>query len=376
MQHRRFGKTEERVSVFTFGAMRYMDSDENAVATTKAAVAAGINHLETARGYGESERMLGLALQELDRRSLVVETKIGPTDTADEFRRCLDESLQRLQTDYVDNLAVHGINTPELLEKTLKPDGALTAIRRAMGEGIVRHAGFSTHAPLEVILAALNTGEFEFVNLHYYYFNQRNAEAVRRARQLDMGVFIISPTDKGGQLFNPPDKLRRMTAPWTPLQFNHRWLLADPDIHTLSLGAAKPEELAEHLAVADRTGPLTAAEMAIVAALDAEFPRVLGRTWCEQCWQCLPCPEDVQIPEVLRLRNMALALDMTGFGRYRYAMFGNGGHWFPGQNGSKCTDCGDCLPRCPVKLDIPALLREADRLLATDEQGKRLWGDD
>lgn len=375
MRYRRFGKTEERVSVFTFGAMRYMDSDENAIATTLAAVKAGINHLETARGYGESERMLGLALQELDRSSVIVETKIGPTETADEYRRCIDESLQRLQTDYVDNLAVHGINTPELLARTLQPDGALTAIRKAQDEGIARHAGFSTHAPLEVILDTINTGEFEFVNLHYYYFNQRNAAAVRRASELDMGVFIISPTDKGGQLFAPPDKLRRMTAPWTPLQFNHRWLLANPDIHTLSLGAAKPEEIAEHLAVADQDGPLTDAEEDIVATLDAESPRVLGRTWCEQCWQCLPCPEDVQIPEVLRLRNLALAFDMTGFGRYRYAMFGNGGHWFPGQNGSRCTDCGDCLPRCPVRLDIPSLLRETHRLLATDEQGKRLWGD-
>lgn len=352
--------------------MRYLDSDENAVAVTLAAVRAGVNHLETARGYGESERMLGLALKEIPRDSVYVQTKIGPTDTADEFRQCLEESLVRLGVDYVDNLAIHGINTDELLDKTMQPDGAMSAAERARDEGLVRHLGFSTHAPLEVILRTLDTGAFEFVNLHYYYLNPRNAPAVRRATELDMGVFIISPTDKGGQLFNPPDKLREMTAPWTPLQFNHRWLLAQADVHTLSLGAAKPEELAEHLVVADDTGWLSNEEKSIVRRLDNEPLRVLGNTLCGQCFECLPCPEDVHIPEVLRLRNLARGFDMDEFGKYRYGMFGNAGHWYPGLNGAACNDCGDCLPRCPMNLDIPALLRETHDLLG-GEEGRRLW---
>lgn len=372
MHYRRFGKTEEMVSVFSFGAMRYTDCDENAVATALAAVELGINHLETARGYGESERMLGLALREIPRENVLIETKIGPTDTADEFRRCLDESFERIGVDFIDNLAIHGINTSELLEKSLKPDGALTALQAAVSEGIVGHIGFSTHGPLDVILSTINTEAFEFVNLHYYYFNQRNNAAVRRAAELDMGVFIISPTDKGGQLYNPPEKLRQMTVPWTPLQLNHRFLLADPDIHTLSLGAAKPGEFAEHMVVADDTGWLTNEERAIVAAMDAEPLKVLGNTLCTQCYDCLPCPEDVNIPEVLRLRTLATAFDMVEFGRFRYGLFGNGGHWFPGLSGAACNDCGDCLPRCPMKLEIPKLLRETDALIAGTER-KRLW---
>lgn len=372
MHYRRFGQTEQQLSIFSFGAMRYMESEENAVATVKAAVDAGINHLETARGYGESERMMGLAFEEVDRGSIYLETKIGPTDTADEFRRCLDESLARMKVTWIDNLAVHGINTQELLDKTLQRDGALAAAQRAQAEGIVRHIGFSTHAPREIILNALNTEAFEFVNLHYYYFQQRNRPAVERATELDMGVFIISPTDKGGQLFRPSDKLRRMSGPWTPLQLNHRFLLSDPRIHTLSLGAAHPEEIAEHIVVADEDGPLTPEESAAFAALDAEPARFLGNTLCSQCYDCLPCPEDVHIPEVLRLRNLARTFDMEQFGQYRYGMLGNAGHWYPGANGAACTDCGDCLPRCPEKLPIPALLRDTHEILS-GEQGKRLW---
>jgi len=364
MLHRRFGKTELRVSVFTFGAMRIPDgSDENAVRTIRRAVELGINHLETARGYGKSERQLGLAMPDLPREKLIITTKTGPTQTADEMRTQIDESLERMRVSRIDNFDIHGINTREILARTLKKGGCLAAVRKAMAEGVIGHLGFSTHAPLEVILEAINTGEFESVNLHYYYFNQRNAPAVRRARELDMGVFIISPTDKGGQLFKAPEKLRRMTAPLTPTQLNHRFLLANPDVHTLSLGAGAPEEFDEHLAVADMGGPLTQREREAFERIETEFHAVLGDTFCTQCYECLPCPERIHIPEMLRLRNMARALDMVEFGEYRYNLFSRGGHWYPGEQATACTECGECLPRCPEKLNIPQLLFDTHAIL-------------
>lgn len=364
MLHRRFGKTKLMVSVFTFGAMRIPDgSEENAVETVKRAVSLGINHLETARGYGTSERLLGMAMPDLPREQLIVTTKIGATETADEMRRNIEESLERMRVSRIDNFDIHGINTREILARALKKGGCMKAVHKAMDEGIIGHLGFSTHGPLEVIVEAINSGEFESVNLHYYYFNQRNAPAVRRARELDMGVFIISPTDKGGQLFRAPEKVRRMTQPYTPIQMNHRFLLADPDIHTLSLGAAHPDELDEHLRVADMGGPLTPGERDIIERLNAEFRNVLGGTYCTQCYDCLPCPENIHIPEMLRLRNVARAFDMVEFGRYRYNLFSRGGHWFPGDQATACTECGDCLPRCPEKLDIPGLLLDTHSLL-------------
>ena len=77
---------------------------------------------------------------------------------------------------------------------------------------------------------------------------------------------------------------------------------------------------------------------------------------CTLCNECLPCPEEINIPEVLRFRNLLQAYDMEDYGRFRYNMFEGEGHWFPGNFASKCTECGDCLPRCPEKLEIPQLL--------------------
>jgi predicted aldo/keto reductase-like oxidoreductase len=98
----------------------------------------------------------------------------------------------------------------------------------------------------------------------------------------------------------------------------------------------------------------------------------LGSDRCSQCYACLPCPVEIHIPEVLRLRNLAIAYDMNQFGQYRYRMFENAGHWFPGNKANHCTDCGDCLPRCPEHLPIPTLLRDTHQKL-NGKAGRRLW---
>jgi len=374
LRYRRFGKSNLPLSVFSLGGMRFLDSPEQALATVQQAIALGINHIETARGYGESERYLGLAFKSGPYREQVyLTTKITPTADAATMRRHLEESLTRMGVDYIDNFDVHGINTRQHLEMVQDPKGCMQAVQQAQLEGLIRHVGFSTHGQLDVILDTLKTGLFESVNLHYYYFNQRNEPAVQLAHEMDMGVFIISPTDKGGQLFNPSAHLVKLCQPYRPMDLNYRFLLSDPRIHTLSLGAANPQELLDDLAMADQDGPLTTQEKERLADLDAQYHRLLPDL-CSQCFACLPCPENINIPEVLRLRNLTLAFDLKEFAQYRYGMFEHAGHWFPGTKANSCTECGDCLPRCPVGLEIPRLLFDSHKLLSQGER-KRLWGD-
>lgn len=376
MQYRRFGKTELQLSVFSLGTMRYLASAEVAIATVQRAVEIGINHIETAKGYGQSEVFLGQALQQLaiPRTQLHITTKLAPTLEGAVVLRQIDDSLQKLGIEYLDCLAVHGLNTWEHLEWVQADRSWMQAVRQVMAEGKVRHLGFSTHGPLELIRAAIETELFEFVNLHYYYFFQRHATILDLAAHQDLGIFIISPADKGGMLYRPPALLQQLCDPYAPLELTYRFLLQDPRITTLSLGAACPEELSAALQLGDRTMPLAEEEQQALQRLTRHQPQALGAEQCRQCYQCLPCPEQIHIPEVLRLRNLAVAYDMTEFGQYRYQMFENAGHWFPGMKASRCTECGDCLPRCPEQLNIPALLQDTHTRLA-GKAGRRLWED-
>ncbi|XGV97249.1 MAG: aldo/keto reductase [Leptolyngbya sp. BL-A-14] len=382
MQYRRFGRTGLLMPVFSCGGMRYQhkwqdvslgqipaDNQANLEATIRRSLEVGINHIETARGYGTSEMQLGQVLPTLPREKLIVQTKIAPVADAKAFRRTFDQSLTYLKLDYVDLLGLHGINTPELLDFCIRPGGCLDVVRTLQEQGKVRFVGFSTHGPTDVIEQAIATDQFDYVNLHWYYINQINWPAIEAATRHDMGVFIISPSDKGGMLFKPPQRLVDLCAPLSPIVFNDLFCLSHPQVHTLSVGAAKPQDFDEHLktlALLDQAPDVLPPilERLKQAAIDR-----LGESWMETWHLGLPTPAEtpggLNIPVMLWLRNLALAYDMVEFGKMRYNLLGNGGHWFPGASGDRVAelDLRQCLANSPHADRIPALLAETHELL-------------
>jgi len=381
VEYRFFGNTGFKVSVFTLGAMRFLhgwdephdqladDSLENCHQVITTALAAGINLIETARGYGKSERLIGRTLPRLSVApgNYAIMSKAPPAESAGEMRTWLDESLQRLGVSRLELFALHGINTLELLEKSLRKGGALAGLEQARKEGLIGAIGFSTHAPLPVLLEAIASRAFDFVNLHYYMFRTANRAALDLAAALGMGLLIISPNQKGGLLYEPPQRLQQLTTPLHPVNYNERWLLSHPQVHTMSIGMSEPGHWKLHAESLRHRPYLQETERRIaIRLLSAALASPLAL--CGDCTRCLPCPEQIDIPEMMRLTHLDRSYDMTPFAQFRYDLMKPGDHWVPGAKGNLCNRCGDCLPRCPQNLQIPDLLFAAHGRFDTEKQ--------
>lgn len=342
MEYRRFGKTEKMLSAITLGTMRFVhcwedprdripkDSINHIRKIVELAFASGINHIETAHGYKKSEYAHGIVLNDelkVPRDSYFLMTK-GDALTASDMRRMVEEQLIGLKTDYFDFYGWHGMNNRELFEKSCSKGGPVEELHKLKEEGIIKHIGFSTHAPLDVIKEAINTDLFEFVNLHYYYINQRNWEAIQLAEKKDMGVFIISPNDKGGQLFKAPQKLRKLIPHTTPIQWNARFCLSSPAIHTLSFGMSDPTHFEEMQGIFPSQIPISEKDLEAKLKLDEALNAVSYSSFDGHSMQ--GDPSGINIPDLLRFRKLWKGLDMKSFGQYRYKEMEQNSHWMPG----------------------------------------------
>lgn len=382
MQYRRFGRTELQMPVFSCGGMRYQfkwqevpawqipqGNQQNLAATIEAALNVGINHIETARGYGTSELQLGRILPTLARERLIVQTKVSPSSNSKEFRRDFEKSLANLRLDYVDLLALHGINNAELLHNSIRPGGCVDVAKQLQAQGKVRFIGFSTHAPTDIILQAIETNLFDYVNLHWYYIYQFNWSAIVAANRRDMGVFIISPSDKGGMLYKPSPKLVELCAPLSPMVFNDLFCLSHSQVHTLSVGASRPQDFTEHLLTLRLLEHSAEILPPILHRLEQAAIAELGEEWVKTWHVGLPRPEatpgNLNIPVILWLRNLAIAYDMMEYAKMRYNMLGSGGHWFPGNKAERVNSLllRQCLSQSPHAKEIPTLLVQAHQLL-------------
>ena len=349
MQYRRFGRTNLKIPILSLGGMRFQKSwdqlDFSAISYKEQnklenilnlANKYGLSHVETAKYYGTSEVQLGMGFKNTNKIPNIIQTKIPPNNDPTIFEKDVLTSIEKLKVKKIDLLAIHGINTAEHLHQAVRDGGCIDILRNFQKENLVGFIGFSTHGKSSLIEKAISTNLFDYVNLHWYYINQENTNVIKLANKFDLGVFIISPTDKGGHLHTPSTKMLELCSPLHPIVFNDLFCLRNQNVHTLSVGVAKESDFDLHLEAVSLLSETEHYVPKIVKRLREESINALGLEWYQNWNRNLPSweytPGNINIPILLWLSNLIDWLDMDGFARARYQLLGNGSHWFPGCN--------------------------------------------
>ncbi len=349
LPYRRFGRTNIKMPVLSLGGMRFQKSweelksfeislkDQKKVENIlNLANEFGFNHIETAKYYGTSEIQLGMAFKSTNKIPKIIQTKIPPNSDPKLFESELLKSFEKLQVKKIDLLAIHGINLPEHLHHAVKDGGCIDILRKFQKENLIGHIGFSTHGESSLIEKAISTNLFDYVNLHWYFINQTNSKVIDLAHKYDLGVFIISPTDKGGHLHTPSTKMLELCSPLHPIVFNDLFCLRNNNVHTISIGISKEKDFYLHLKA-----------LSLLSESDQYIPKILnnlkeaslnslGLEWYQSWNKNLPIwqntPGGINIPVLLWLSNLIESFDLEGFAKSRYQLLGSGSHWFPGNN--------------------------------------------
>jgi len=349
MQYRRFGRTNLKIPILSLGGMRFQKSweqldfseisneEQNKVENIlNLANKYGLSHVETAKYYGTSEVQLGMGFKNIKKIPNIIQTKIPPNSDPAIFEEDVITSIEKLKVKKIDLLAIHGINTAEHLHQAIRDGGCIDILRNFQKENLIGSIGFSTHGKSSLIEKAISTNLFDYVNLHWYFINQENTKVINLANKHDLGVFIISPTDKGGHLHTPSDKMLELCKPLHPIVFNDLFCLRNQNVHTLSVGIAKEADFDLHLEAVSLLSESEHYVPKIINRLRQESVNTLGLEWYQNWNRNLPSweytPGNINIPVLLWLSNLIDWLDMEGYARARYQLLGNGSHWFPGCN--------------------------------------------
>ena len=346
---RRFGRTNLNMPVLSLGGMRFQKSwdelkfseisrkEQNKVENIlNLANKFGFNHIETAKYYGTSEIQLGMGFKNIKKIPKIIQTKIPPNRDPKLFEAELLKSFEKLQVKKIDLLAIHGINSPEHLDQAVKEGGCIDILKKYQKENLIGFIGFSTHGELALIEKAISTNFFDYINLHWYFINQTNSKVIELAHKYDLGVFIISPTDKGGHLHTPSTTMLELCSPLHPIVFNDLFCLRNKNVHTISVGIAKEQDFNLHLEAVSLLSESDHYIPKILKRLQEESINSLGIEWYKSWDKNLPnwqnTPGGINIPVLLWLANLIDSFDLEEFAKSRYQLLGNGSHWFPGNN--------------------------------------------
>jgi hypothetical protein len=349
------------------GAMRLPGNIDEAVALIRYAIDSGMRYIDTSRGYGDSEIKLGKALKDGYRQKVILSTKwapwitkLEPTDdtSADCVRKRIDESMKRLDVEYLDYYQVWNIDSPEHYAQAIAKGGMLDGIRKAIDEKRVGHTGFTTHDTPENIARYVQEADWcEIILFTYNLLNRRYAPAIAAAHAKGIGTIIMNPVG-GGKLGENSERFlaqaSNVGARNVP-DLAMRYILSNQNVTTIISGISKKSDVDAAIAAADAPAFSTDLMASIEAFLDGIAKGNDG--FCTGCKYCLPCPQEINIPAVLSCIHDHRFLGFQKNARERYKQIKEA-------KADQCAQCGQCEPKCTQKLKIAEEMEYATKHLA------------
>ncbi|MBE6960386.1 MAG: aldo/keto reductase [Ruminococcaceae bacterium] len=329
MDYRILGKTGLKISRMGFGGIPIQKIDANGTRLLMhRLMAAGVNYIDTARGYTVSEEYLGHALKGI-RQHFVLATKSMSRDKAG-MAKDIDISLANLQTDYIDLYQLHNPNAAQL-EQIIAPGGALEALFDAKATGKIGHIGITLHSA-ELFERCLELDWVETIMFPYNIVETQGEELIRCCSEKNIGFICMKPL-AGGAIEDASLAMR--------------FVAANPNVTVVIPGMAEQKEIDQNLAAMEDTSALSSEELAKIDSIRS----TLGSQFCRRCNYCAPCTVGIHIPMVLLVESYLSRYGLSDWAAQRYAGLE--------KKASDCIQCGVCETRCPYQLPIRQLLKNA-----------------
>ena len=372
MLYRKFGNTQEELSILGFGAMRLpvLDDDvsrideEKALKMIRYAIDEGVNYLDTAWPYhgGTSEAFCGKVMQDGYREKVKIATKLPSWDIKkhEDMDKILDQQLQRLGVKTIDFYLIHSLNAANW--SNMKKHDYKSFLKKAQDAGKIRYIGFSHHDDIDLFKEIVDDNHWDFCQIQLNYLDehyQAGLEGMDYAAEKGMGVVVMEPL-RGGMLARTelPDELQSIWDSSEEKRSPAAWALRsvwDRDkVGVVLSGMTTMDQVVENLKVASEARPssLTAQDNSIINQAKEYFHSKI-RVDCTNCRYCMPCPQGVYIPEIFWAYNHEALFD-----DFDKAKFWTTGFLKEQQRASNCNSCGACEKHCPQNIEIRRHLKD------------------
>jgi predicted aldo/keto reductase-like oxidoreductase len=329
MKQMRLGHTGIEAVRMGFGGIPIQRvSESQAIEIVKYALEKGMNFIDTSRMYTTSETRIGKALKETDKRAAIATKSFSRS--ADGIQKDVEISLKELQLDYIDLYQCHGISTEEEYQLITSPNGALAGLNKAKEQGLIGHIGITGHN-LDLLEKVVDDGLFETIMVCFSFLEPAAKERViPKAREKQIGIIAMKPFS-GGVIESAEVALK--------------WAFAFPEILVLA-GVEDKSLIDQNWDVFQSGSLLTDEETHQLREISREFEN----KFCRRCDYCLPCPAEIPIQFIMGVRSL---VKRAGPAILKSPMLAR-----TLEKAAGCTECGDCMERCPYQLPIPSIVKE------------------